>query len=65
MNARYNLRAGLLALAALICLPFAGLGAARAAENHTGAWGLINWMGTSNPIYDSLRLAMGDPANPN
>ncbi len=65
MNARYNLRAGLLALAALCCLPFAGLGAARAAENHTGAWGLINWMGTFNPIYDSLRLAMGDPANPN
>ncbi len=41
MNARYNLRAGLLALAVLICLPFAGSGAARAAEVHTGAWGLI------------------------
>ena len=50
MNARYNLRAGLLALAALICLPFAGLGAAQAAENKAPAWGLINWIGSQNPI---------------
>lgn len=63
MNARYNLRAGLLALAVLICLPFAGSGAARAAENFTGAWGLISYMGTQNPIYDALWLKQGNPAD--
>jgi hypothetical protein len=63
MNARYNLRAGLLPLAALICLPFAGSGAAQAAENHTGAWGLISQMGTVTP-YDAIRLVLGDPVDP-
>lgn len=54
MNARYNLRAGLLALAALICLPFAGLGAARAATGHIAAYGLISWM--SSDKYDATEL---------
>ncbi len=60
MNARYNLRAGLLALAALICLPFAGPGAAQAAENKSPAWGLSNLIGSFNP-YDALWLVMDDP----
>ncbi len=54
MNARYNLRAGLLALAALICLPFAGLGAAQAATGHIAAYGLISWM--SSDKYDATEL---------
>lgn len=64
MNARYNHRAGLLALAVLICLPFAGSGSARAGEVHTGAWGLISTMGSQNPLDDAIRLVTGDPADP-
>jgi hypothetical protein len=61
MNARYNHRAGLLALAVLICLPFAGSGAARAAEVHTGAWGLISTMGSHDPLNNAIWLVTGDP----
>jgi hypothetical protein len=52
-----------LALAIAAALTLGGANAARAAENHTGAWGLISTMGSQNP-YDALWLVMGDPANP-
>lgn len=51
------------ALALAASLALGATGAAQAAENHTGAWGLISTMGAQNP-YDALWLATGDPADP-
>ncbi len=50
-----------LSLAAGVALGVTG--AAHAAENHTGAWGLISTMGAQNP-YDAVWLVTGDPTSP-
>lgn len=48
-----------LGLATLLSL--GGVGAAQATQNRAPAWGLINWIGSQNPIYDALWLVMDDP----
>ena len=53
-----------LALGITAFLTFGDLGATRAAENHTGSWGLISTMGSQH-LYDAIWLVTGDPANPN
>jgi hypothetical protein len=50
-----------LALASTLALGSTAI--TQAAENHTGAWGLISSMGSQNP-YDAYWLATGDPTDP-
>ena len=53
-----------LILVTLAALALGCTSPARAAQNHTGAWGLISTMGTQNPIYDAIWLVTGDPTDP-
>jgi hypothetical protein len=63
MKTQWHLLKSMQPLVIAAVLALGGLGSARAAENHTGAWGLISTMGSQNP-YDAIWLVTGDPANP-
>jgi hypothetical protein len=53
-----------LGLGTALFLALGNPGAARAIENHTGAWGLISRIGSQNPLFDAVWLVTGDPADP-